>query len=325
MIAMEGYPAPIMNNGSATVGGTSVSINKVRLDTVMGSGANGFVFSGEDLWLKRPVAVKVWPPRLDRPDRDKDRTDQALAEAQKIANLKSEYIASIYSVDRLPNSGWIYAVMEYIEGEPLADVRTSLNDASGFIMRTMFWGDVYRGLDTAERIGIYHGDVHKRNVIVRPFHATLVDFGTSILNGKDFSIRRHAEKVHKFAKWLMPELKDYIQPLDVPNLVRPEYATCAAGKWVEASLGLRSLEPLLSDISEQDLARQLTSLAGRCSSILIDLHGPVTKWLESRRISPQYLQAYTSAANAAVARLKEIPYPRRIGLPLRPVPPYKVN
>ena len=226
--------------------------------------------------------------------------------------------------DRLDNK-WPYVVLEYIEGEPLADVRESLNDASGFIMRTMFWHNVYQGLDAAERIGIYHGDLGGENVIVRPFHATLIDFGTSLFSGKDRSLKRHAKKVHEFAQWLMPELNDYVAPLDIANLVRPEYATYVVGQWVEVSLGLRELEPLLPDISEQDLARRLASLAGRCSTTLIDLHGPVTMWLASRETSPQCLRAYTSAANAAVARQKEIPYPPRIGLPLRPVPPYKVG
>ena len=73
--------------------------------------------------------------------------------------------------------------MEYVEGVPFTDeVRAGLADASGFAMRMMFWSDVRRGLGDAERVGIYHGDLHGGSVLVRPFHATVIDFGTSALS-----------------------------------------------------------------------------------------------------------------------------------------------
>jgi eukaryotic-like serine/threonine-protein kinase len=129
MCGVKGYPAPVMNGGSATVGGEDISIENIRLDKVLGDGANGFVFDGEDLLLKRRVAVKVWPPRLDRPRRDP--TEQALAEARKLARLKSDVIVPIYRADRLKNH-WIYAVMEYVEGVPFTnEVRAGFADAAG--------------------------------------------------------------------------------------------------------------------------------------------------------------------------------------------------
>lgn len=140
---MEGYPTPVVSGGRAAVGGTIISIDDIRLDKVLGKGANGFVFDGEDLLLKRRVAVKIWPPRLDRPGRDP--TKKALAEAWKLAHLKSDAIVPIYRAGRLDNN-WIYAVMEYVEGVPFTDeVRAELTDAAGFAMRMMFWSDVRRG------------------------------------------------------------------------------------------------------------------------------------------------------------------------------------
>ena len=70
--------------------------------------------------------------------------------------------------------------MKYIDGEPLQKVRASLNDRGGFERRIMYWADIRKGLAAAESIGIYHGDVHGKNVIVDFFHATLIDFGTSM-------------------------------------------------------------------------------------------------------------------------------------------------
>jgi serine/threonine protein kinase len=319
---MKGYDDPVVSNGNAAVGGSMVAIDNIRLDAVLGSGANGFVFSGHDLLLDRRVAVKVYPPRLDRPDRNADRIEQAMAEARKLASMKTDVIASVYYVGRIDNE-WPYVVMEYIEGDSLASVRDNLNDADGLLLRKFSWDQVYKGLDTAERLGIYHGDLHGGNVIFRPFGATLIDFGTSALAGKDYSLRRHATMVNKFARWLLPELQDYVPPFDIPNLVRPEYATVAVGSWVRAAWELRQLEARLSGgISDEDLARHLTSMAGGCSSALIDIDGPVLAWLERRGVASEPLSAYRIAANAEVARMKHTPYPPTIGSPARPVPPW---
>jgi serine/threonine protein kinase len=293
---MEGYSTPVVSNGTATVDGTVVSIDNVRLDSFIGSGANGFVFAGEDELLKRRVAVKIWPPRLDRVRRDENRRAQALAEAQKLARLNSDHIVSVYSAGQL-NSGWIYIIMEQVEGVPLKSVRASLDD--DFPMRAMFWSDVYRGLYDAQRIGIYHGDLHDGNVLVRAFHATLIDFGTSALAGKGRSLKRHARMVYQFALRLLPELKHYATPPDIPNLIPPQYVIYAMDHWVETGRGLRKLDASLSSISEQDLTLQLTSLANGWSPV-VDLSEPVSRWLASRDVSPAVTKAYSSAAKSAV-------------------------
>ena len=322
---MKGYPPPVIQDGKAVIDGTVISVDKIRLKTVLGSGANGFVFSGDDLWLNRQVAVKVWPPRRDRSRVNNDRTDQALAEARKIAQFKDKRIASIYSIDRLPNSGWIYAVMEYIEGDPLVNVRASLNGAPGFQMRTWIWHSVFSGLDTAERAGVYHGDLHEGNVIITSFlgDATVIDFGTSILNRKSRSMRGHAKKVNEFAQRLLPELKEYIEPFDIPNLVTPEYATLAVNQWVEAATQLKELDGSLAEMPELDLGRRLANLATRTSSTQINITEPVIEWLKSKGVSSECLDVYMLAAKGVLARSwkHRQKWPPGVGLPARPVPP----
>jgi serine/threonine protein kinase len=323
---VKGYAPPALHNGSAIIDGTVVSIDKIRLDSVIGSGANGFVFSGEDLWLNRRVAVKVWPPRRDRSRKNDDRVDQALAEARKVAQLKDRHIALIYSIDLLPNCGWIYAVMEYIDGEPLANLRASLNDDMGFILRKGLWHSVFAGLDAAERVGVYHGDLHERNIIVTNVlgEAMLIDFGTSILSGKDRSMHRHAKLINNFAKWLLPELEDYIEPFDIPNLVTPEYATIVVNQWVEAAEQLKELEESLAELSELDLSHRLRWLATRTSSTHININEPVIKWLKGKGVSLECLEVYELAAKGVLARNWKLRQSGpRIGLPARPVPPTK--
>jgi serine/threonine protein kinase len=289
--------------GQAAVGGEIISVDGIRLDKLSGDGKNGFVFDGRDLLLNRRVAVKIWPPRLDRPG--KDPTTQALAEAQKLAGLKSDIIVPIYRAGKLQNN-WVYAVMEFVDGSPLAgDVLAEVADAPGFIMRKMWWADVYRGLRDAERAGIYHGDLHEGNVLIRPFHATLIDFGTSALSGKDYSLKRHARLVNSFAKGLFPELLGYIAPLKIQKLAEPKYATWVVGEWIEAADALRELDKEISNISDEDLVRRLTLLAKNYSTNLIDLNRPIAMWLQKSGVSRTLLDTYAQEAEAELARRKE--------------------
>jgi len=280
---MKGYPEPVVSGGVAKVRDTIISFDDIRLDRVLGSGANGFVFGGEDLLLKRRVAVKIWPPRLDRPG--KDRAIQALAEAQKLAQLKSDNIVTIYRAGWLDTS-WIYIVMEYVDAVPLTDeVRAEYGGAGGFALRCGFWSNVYFGLDAAEREGVYHGDLHGGNVLVRPFHAKIIDFGTSALAGKSHSLRRHARMVNEFAKWLLPELTEYIAPLDIRKLSQPKFATFLVGEWVDTCRDLQTLEKEISALNEKDLAWRLTRLAKNYSTNLADLNGPIAMWLGNSGVS----------------------------------------
>jgi serine/threonine protein kinase len=293
---MKGYPRPVVSGGAATLGGAIVSIDNIRLDDVLGEGANAFVFDGQDLVLERRVAVKVWPHRLDQPR--KDPTKKALAEARKLAQLKSDVIVPIYGAGRLDN-GWIYAVMEHVEGVPFTnEVRAEFADSQGLAMRMMFWHDIHRGLSAAERVGIFHGDLHGGNVLVRPFHATLIDFGTSAFSGKKKSRRRHARMVNKFAQQLLPEFKKYIPPIDISTLSDPKFATFLVGEWVDACRDLQNLEKDFSSLTNKELAWRLTLLAGNYSTNLVDFSGPIAMWLKKKGVSRKLLDTYAEKAKA---------------------------
>jgi serine/threonine protein kinase len=117
--------------------GTLIEIPDVRIDGVVGSGANGIVFSAWDA-LDREVAVKVYPPRLDKDREIYEIHEQAMSEARKIASLKHPAIATVYRYGRLdseywspgwwPDDGWPYCVMEMRSGEPLRDVLPKIEE-----------------------------------------------------------------------------------------------------------------------------------------------------------------------------------------------------
>lgn len=315
---MDGYPEPTVENGCATIGDTAVCIDNIRLDEYIGTGANAFVFAGQDLNLDRRVAVKVWPPRKRRGQWIADRSDQALAEGRKIASFKDARSASIYSVNRLPDSGWIYAIMEYVDGEVLKKIRKGLN----FQERLRVWHSTFIALDAAERQGAFHGDLHDSNIVVTSFlgDVMLIDFGTSILAGKDASMTRHAKKVGKFAADLLPELKNYLRPFAVEDLVTPEYATIAVNQWVDSAIALQDLERDLAEISEEDLNRRLVALADTTSSTHINIYEPVVQWLERKGISKVHVDVYRSAAkDKLISNLRR----RTSVFQARPVPAVK--
>lgn len=108
--------------------GSAVEITGIRIDGVIGSGANGIVFSATDS-LDRELAVKVYPPRADRDRDSRELDEQAMSESQKIASLKHDGIATVYRYGRLGDDyhgwmsdGWPYCVMEYRPGRPLREV-----------------------------------------------------------------------------------------------------------------------------------------------------------------------------------------------------------
>jgi serine/threonine protein kinase len=221
-VLMKGYEAAVEDGSAVIIEGsvgarTVAAIPNVLLRDVLGAGANGVVFRGEDR-LGRPVGVKIWPPRL-HPERSVARAqEQALEEARKVATLKHESIATVYTVDRLPN-GWPYTVSEYMQGDVLRDVRDSLSPG----IRQVVVMSVLQTLRYAEESGVLHGDLHDGNVVLErfmdvPMKAHVIDFGTSAFAKPGASELRHARMLREFVWQYWPELDDYLRPL--PTLAR---------------------------------------------------------------------------------------------------------
>jgi serine/threonine protein kinase len=301
------YPPPTLSKGVATIGGQTIAISHVDLDSLLGSGANGFVFGGTDLTLNRPVAVKIWPPRLDRA-RPVDHTEQALREARKLATIKSDYVVPVYHAGNLDN-GWVYMTMEFFDGVALQDIRESLDE--NFPIRRMIWTDVARGLDDSESVGAYHGDLHGGNVLVAGLKIAIVDFGTSMVAGRDYSLKRHGRMVHRFANWLLPELNSYLPSPDIPNMVSPEYATRAVGLWVRTAEELLALDTDLRRLTDNEVAPRLSSLGHSCVAPWVDLATPVATWLAQRGVLQRNIERFSEAVAAENER-QEIVSPSKV-------------
>src|SRR6266446_7587027 len=76
----------------------------------------GEVYKARDTRLERTVAIKVLPPHLSSSEEVRQRFER---EAKTISSLSHPHICALYDVGN--QDGVEYLVMEYLEGETLAD------------------------------------------------------------------------------------------------------------------------------------------------------------------------------------------------------------
>ena len=118
----------------------------------LGAGGMGEVYRARDTRLDRTVAIKVLPEHLSASLESRQRFER---EARTISQLSHPHICALYDVGR---DGEIeYLVMEYLEGETLADRlakgRLPLDQTLPFGM------EIADALDKAHRQGIVHRDL----------------------------------------------------------------------------------------------------------------------------------------------------------------------
>src|ERR1700687_3723856 len=82
----------------------------------LGAGGMGEVYRARDTRLDRIVAIKILPSHLSENPEAKQRFNR---EARTISSLNHPNICSLYDVGH--QDGIDYLVMEYLEGETLAD------------------------------------------------------------------------------------------------------------------------------------------------------------------------------------------------------------
>lgn len=168
-----------LHAGIAVIDGTVCEIEDVRLIGVIGDGANGVVFDAVDLILNRPVAAKIWWPRLPIPS-ERVRA-RALKEGRKAAALRHENIAVVYRfgmcAEYVP-----FVIMERVIGVPLDEITAS--EKFGRERTLDLWIQISQATKYAHSQGVYHGDLHGGNILISERRAVLIDFGSSIISGR---------------------------------------------------------------------------------------------------------------------------------------------
>jgi Tol biopolymer transport system component len=137
----------------------------------LGSGGMGEVFRARDTRLGREVAVKVLPESFAS---DAVALSRFETEARAVAALSHPNILAIHDFGSA--DGTLYAVMELLEGETLADriERSALPWRKAVEIATA----IAEGLSAAHARGIIHRDLKPENVFLTSHgHVKILDFG----------------------------------------------------------------------------------------------------------------------------------------------------
>ncbi|MCI0414281.1 protein kinase, partial [bacterium] len=136
----------------------------------LGAGGMGEVYKATDTRLGRTVAIKVLSSNLSK---DPDQQQRFEREARTISNLSNPHICTLYDIGH--QGGVEFLVMEYLEGETLAD---QLQKGPLSIDQVLRYGiQIADGLAEAHRNRIVHRDLKPRNIMITKSGVKLLDFG----------------------------------------------------------------------------------------------------------------------------------------------------
>ncbi|MFI7600230.1 protein kinase [Actinoplanes sp. NPDC049681] len=156
---------------------------RYRVDEPVGRGGSAIVHRGYDKTLKRPIAIKLFSPY--RPGSTEPSVD-VLREARTAAGLSHPNVARVYDYgeatendQRVP-----YLVMEFLEGETLAD-ELARTGALDWRRAAAVCRDTAAALAAAHERNLVHRDVKPRNVMLTPAGVKVLDFGIAAAAGQN--------------------------------------------------------------------------------------------------------------------------------------------
>src|SRR5215472_1621985 len=141
-----------------------------EIQSPLGAGGMGEVYRARDTRLSRTVALKILPPHLSQRADAHERFDR---EARAISSLNHPNICHLYDVGS--QDGTNFLVMEYLEGETLADRLRKGPLPLDQMLR--YARELCDGLETAHRSGVIHRDLKPGNIMLTKTGVKLLDFG----------------------------------------------------------------------------------------------------------------------------------------------------
>ncbi len=141
-----------------------------EIQSPLGAGGMGEVYRARDTRLDRTVAVKILPSHLSSSPEAKQRFDR---EARTISSLSHPNVCQLFDVGS--QDGTSFLVMEYLEGETLAD---RLRKGPLPLEQVLKYGiEICDGLEKAHKSGVIHRDLKPANIMLTKGGAKLMDFG----------------------------------------------------------------------------------------------------------------------------------------------------
>jgi TolB-like protein len=146
-------------------------LRQYRIERTLGQGGMGEVYLATDTKLRRLVALKILPHHVA----DDVSAKRFIREAIAASHLNHPNISVVHDADQTED-GLAFIVMEYIEGETLAErLRRGplgIEEIEGYALQ------IADALDEAHRHGILHRDIKPANVMIGPNgRVKVLDFG----------------------------------------------------------------------------------------------------------------------------------------------------
>jgi serine/threonine protein kinase len=185
---------------------------RYKLTELLGEGGFGVVYRGVQLSTGQTVAVKLLHAELlDDPKFAQEVAARFEREVNVVSTLRHPNIVQLIDKGQLDN-GQMYMVLEYIEGESLADLidergRLGLRESTRLMI------EVLDALHAAHKVGIVHRDLKPGNIMLTSTghlrHAVVLDFGIAgIVEGKrgvDYRTLTQAAGIRGTPAYMSPE------------------------------------------------------------------------------------------------------------------------
>lgn len=158
----------------------TVLAGKFSIARAIGRGGMGTVYEGQQMALRRRVAIKTLNPELAR---SKDLHARFVREGELAARIRHPNVIEVIDVGE--HEGTPFLVLEFLEGEDLAQRlgrlgRLSINECADLLL------PVCAAIATAHEMGVVHRDLKPENIFLLtpargPLIPKVVDFGISKL------------------------------------------------------------------------------------------------------------------------------------------------
>ena len=162
------------SNGNAVALAAGTKLGPYEILSQIGAGGMGEVYKGRDTRLDRLVAIKVLPSHLSDYPELRERFER---EAHAIASLQHPNICTLYDVGE--QEGTHYLVMEYLEGETLAQRLVKGALPLDQVLKISI--EISDALDKAHRKGFTHRDIKPANIMLTKGGSKILDFGLAKL------------------------------------------------------------------------------------------------------------------------------------------------
>lgn len=160
-------------------------IGRFEIESELGRGAMGIVYSAVDPTLGRRLAIKtIRLTELTDPNERGRLRERLFREARSAGLLSHPNIVTVYDVGE--EDGAAYIAMEYVDGQPLDRQLLSEPPDAGLVMAIL--RQIAAGLDYAHSRGVVHRDIKPANVMLHEGRTVkITDFGVARIQSQQMT------------------------------------------------------------------------------------------------------------------------------------------